>query len=70
VVAFGVWVFRCGRRAAQIVPGWKYSRVAALEAGASSWTALLDVARIAPGDDEATATANRLRAEGAVSQET
>jgi hypothetical protein len=55
-------VYGRGRGAAQIVPGWKYSRVAALEAGASSWTALLDVARIAPGDDEATATANQLRA--------
>lgn len=31
----------------QMIPGRQYSFVAALEAGASSWTALLDVVRIA-----------------------
>ena len=50
-----------GRGAAQMIPGWKYSFVAALTAGASSWTALLDAARLDPGDDETAATADQLR---------
>lgn len=34
-----------GHGQAQMIPGWPYSFVAALEAGPTSWTALLDVAR-------------------------
>ena len=43
------------------VPGWPYSLVTALQAGRSSWTAPLDVRRLAPGDDTATVTAGQLR---------
>lgn len=34
-----------------MVPGWPYSVVAALEAGRTSWTALLDALRLPPGAD-------------------
>ncbi|GGG67647.1 hypothetical protein GCM10011374_34950 [Kocuria dechangensis] len=51
-----------GRGQAQMIPGWPYSFVAALESGASSWTALLDVERIGPGDDATAITAAQLRA--------
>jgi hypothetical protein len=44
-----------------MVPGWPYSVVAALETGRSSWTAPLDIHRLAPGDDAATVTATQLR---------
>ena len=44
-----------------MVPGWPYSLVTALETGRSSWTAPLDVRRLAPGDDTATVTASQLR---------
>jgi hypothetical protein len=44
-----------------MIPGWKYSWVAALTPGTSSWTALLDVHRLAPRDDETAATADQLR---------
>ena len=46
---------------AQMVPGWPYSFVAALEPGATSWTALLDVVRLRPGDDATLVTATQLR---------
>ncbi len=39
-----------------MVPGWPYSIVAALETGRTSWTALLDAIRLAPGADVAAAT--------------
>lgn len=51
-----------GAGQAQMIPGWPYSFVGALEAGASSWTALLDVVRISPGDDVTAITAAQLRA--------
>lgn len=51
-----------GRGQAQMIPGWPYSFVAVLETGASSWTALLDVARIGPGEDATAITAAQLRA--------
>jgi hypothetical protein len=35
----------------QMVPGWPYSIVAALETGRTSWTALLDAIRLEPGAD-------------------
>jgi DDE superfamily endonuclease len=44
-----------------MVPGWAYSLVTALESGRSSWTAPLDIRRLAPGDDAATITATQLR---------
>jgi hypothetical protein len=43
------------------VPGWPYSVICALETGRSSWTAPLDVLRLAPGDDAATVTAGQMR---------
>ena len=46
---------------AQMVPGWPYSFIAALESGATSWTALLDVVRLRPGGDATAATATQLR---------
>lgn len=46
---------------AEMVPGWPYSFVAALEPGATSWTALLDVIRLHPDDDATAVTAGQLR---------
>ncbi|MFD7030263.1 NF041680 family putative transposase [Streptomyces sp. NPDC059917] len=45
----------------QMVPGWPYSIVAALETGRTSWTALLDAIRLEPGADLAAATAVQVR---------
>ncbi|MDE1675512.1 transposase, partial [Nocardia gipuzkoensis] len=45
----------------QMIPGWPYSVVCALESGRSSWTAPLDAVRLAPGDEAATVTADQLR---------
>jgi DDE superfamily endonuclease len=50
-----------GKNAAQAVPGWPYSFVAALGPGASSWTLPLDAVRLGPGDDETQVTAGQLR---------
>lgn len=50
-----------GRGQAQMIPGWPYSFVCALETGASSWTALLDVVRLSPDDDTTEVTATQLR---------
>ena len=38
-----------GWSADQFIPGWPYSFVAALEAGRTSWTALLDAVRLGAG---------------------
>ena len=46
---------------AQMIPGWPYSVIAALEPGRTSWTAVLDAVRLGPGDDEAAVTAARVR---------
>jgi DDE superfamily endonuclease len=46
---------------AQMIPGWPYSFVAALETGRTSWTAILDAVRLGPQDDEAAVTAAQLR---------
>jgi hypothetical protein len=46
---------------AQFIPGWPYSFVAALETGATSWTAILDAVRLGPTDDTAEVTAVQLR---------
>ncbi|QGU07171.1 Transposase DDE domain protein [Corynebacterium occultum] len=50
-----------GRGQAQMIPGWPYSFVAALETGACSWTALLDVVRLHADDDATAVTATQLR---------
>lgn len=44
-----------------MVPGWPYSIVAALETGRTSWTALLDAVRLAPGADVAAVTTEQVR---------
>jgi DDE superfamily endonuclease len=50
-----------GKGQAQMIPGWPYSIVAALEPGRTSWTALLDAVRLGPHDDETAVTAAQLR---------
>lgn len=50
-----------GAGQAQMIPGWPYSFVAALESGATSWTTLLDVVRLHPDDDATAVTAAQLR---------
>jgi hypothetical protein len=50
-----------GRGQAQLIPGWPYSFVAALEPGASSWCALLDAQRIGRDDDVTAVTAAQVR---------
>ena len=49
------------RGSAQMIPGWPYSFVAALETGRSSWTAVLDAVRLGPADDATAVTAAQLR---------
>jgi hypothetical protein len=51
-----------GKSAAQMIPGWPYSFVAALEPGRSSWTAILDAVRLGPADDGTEVTAAQIRA--------
>lgn len=51
-----------GRGQADMIPGWPYSFVAALETGATSWTTLLDVVRLHTDDDATAVTAAQLRA--------
>jgi hypothetical protein len=50
-----------GKGQAQMIPGWPYSFVAALEPGRTSWTAILDAARLGPGDEDTTVAAQQLR---------
>jgi hypothetical protein len=50
-----------GKDAHQLIPGWPYSIVAALEAGRTSWTAVLDAIRLGPADDATAVTADQLR---------
>jgi DDE superfamily endonuclease len=54
-------VYGRGKGQAQMIPGWPYSVVAALEPGRTSWTAVLDAVRLAPSDDEAEVTAAQVR---------
>ena len=54
-------VYGRGKGQAQMIPGWPYSIVAALEPGRTSWTALLDAVRLGPCDDATTVTATQLR---------
>ncbi|MEZ5086487.1 MAG: NF041680 family putative transposase [Tessaracoccus sp.] len=50
-----------GRGHAQMIPGWRYLWIAALEPGTTSWTALLETRRLHPDEDETMVTAERLR---------
>ncbi|HYS39015.1 MAG TPA: transposase, partial [Pseudonocardiaceae bacterium] len=50
-----------GRGASQMIPGWPYSFVVALEPGRSSWTAVLDALRVGPLDDVTEVTAAQVR---------
>ncbi|MEU0002539.1 NF041680 family putative transposase [Streptomyces microflavus] len=45
----------------QMMPGWPYSVVVALESGRTSWSAFLDAVRLAPGADLAAVTADQVR---------
>jgi hypothetical protein len=55
-------VYGRGKGNAQLIPGWPYSFVAALETGRTSWTALLDGVRLGPTDDATAITAEQLSA--------
>jgi hypothetical protein len=50
-----------GKGNAQLIPGWQYSFVAALEPGRTSWTLPLDAVRLGPADDATEVTAAQLR---------
>ena len=50
-------VYGRGKGQAQMIPGWPYSVIAALEPGRTSWTAVLDAIRLGPDDDETEVTA-------------
>src|SRR3954466_3516964 len=50
------------RESDQLLPGWPYQLVAALESGPTSWTALLDARRLGPAEDATAVTAEQLRA--------
>jgi hypothetical protein len=54
-------VYGRGKGQAQMIPGWPYSVLAALEPGRTSWTAVLDAIRLGPDDDETEVTAARVR---------
>jgi hypothetical protein len=54
-------VYGRGKNAAQLIPGWPYSFVAALEPGRSSWTAMLDAVRLGPLDDLTQVSADQVR---------
>jgi hypothetical protein len=46
---------------AQMIPGWPYSFVVALEPGRTSWTLPLDAVRLGPADDATEITAAQVR---------
>jgi hypothetical protein len=54
-------VYGRAKNNAQLIPGWPYSFVAALETGRTSWTAMLDAVRLGPTDDATAITATQLR---------
>jgi hypothetical protein len=54
-------VYGRGKGNAQMIPGWPYSVVAALEPGRTSWTAVLDALRLGPADDATEVTAAQVR---------
>jgi hypothetical protein len=54
-------VYGRGKGQAQMIPGWPYSVIAALEPGRTSWTAVLDAVRLGPDDDGIAVTAGQVR---------
>jgi DDE superfamily endonuclease len=54
-------VYGRGKGNPQMIPGWPYSVVAALEPGRTSWTAVLDAVRLGPADDVTEVTAAQVR---------
>ena len=50
-----------GKGNAQLIPGWPYSVVAALEPGRTSWMLPLDAVRLGPADDATEVTAAQVR---------
>jgi hypothetical protein len=54
-------VYGRGKGQAQMIPGWPYSVIAALEPGRTSWTAVLDAVRLGPDDNETEVTAAQVR---------
>jgi hypothetical protein len=54
-------VYGRGKGQAQMIPGWPYSVVAALEPGRTSWTAVLDAIRLGPDDDGIAVAAAQVR---------
>jgi hypothetical protein len=54
-------VYGRGKGQAQMIPGWPYSVIAALEPGRTSWTAVLDAVRLGPDDDNIAVTAAQVR---------
>ena len=50
-----------GKGNAQMIPGWPYSLVVALEPGRTSWTLPLDAVRLGPADDATEMTAAQIR---------
>ena len=54
-------VYGRGKGQVQMIPGWPYSVVAALEPGRTSWTAVLDAVRLGPDDDQTGVTAAQVR---------
>jgi hypothetical protein len=54
-------VYGRGKGQAQMIPGWPYSVIAALEPGRTSWTAVLDAVRLGPDDDDIAVTAAQAR---------
>jgi hypothetical protein len=50
-----------GKGNAQMIPGWPYSVIAALEPGRTSWALPLDAVRLGPEDDATEVTAAQLR---------
>jgi hypothetical protein len=55
-------VYGRGKGNAQMIPGWPYSFVVALEPGRTSWTAVLDVVRPHPDGDATAVTAGQVEA--------
>src|SRR2546430_12106049 len=54
-------VYGRGKNQAQLIPGWPYSFVAALETGRTSWNAVLDAVRLRPADDATAVAAAQFR---------
>jgi hypothetical protein len=50
-----------GKGNAQLIPGWPYSFIAALEPGRTSWTLPPDAVRLGPADDATEVTAAQVR---------